>query len=200
VITLEKKIMKNKLNLLTLVVLLATVFLAPSAAHAQCTNASLTGGWGYLMQFNIPFIGPISVPVLAQSGLFVFDGAGHFTLTDDRIEIPNLVTAGGSGVIARQEQSNGTYVVNPDCTGMIIVHQSPQPVAGHLFVNGKLIEGPAVHISITLTAPALNSGTMAFTDQGWEFWVDVNNSNCATVNKAACNTFQPFWTGTMTQQ
>jgi hypothetical protein len=181
--------MKNRLSILAACLLFAIVFLAAPAAHAQCTNASLSGGWGYLLQYHQPLLGPFTVDLIFQGGLFVFDGAGHFTLTDDRTIYGPQGNYPAS--IVRGEQSNGTYVVNADCTGVIYTHQNPTTFVGF---------GPSNLISFTLTAPALTTATAAVTNPGWEVWTTVQNSNCATVNKATCNTFQPIWVGTMTKQ
>src|SRR5579872_5739351 len=87
----EEKTMKNRTSFWILCLLVAVVLLVPSAAQAQCTNASLSGGWGFLLQYDprlILILGPrvIAIPFAAfnESGLFVFDGAGHYTVTDDR--------------------------------------------------------------------------------------------------------------------
>lgn len=185
--------MTNRLSVLAACLLLAIVLLAPQTAHAQCTNASLSGGWGYLLQYNVPVFGPFAEALLFQGGLFAFDGAGHYTLTDDR----TIYSTNGNGAahypptIVRGEQTNGTYVVNSDCTGVIYTHQNPLTIP---------LLGPSNLIAFTLVGPAFTTATAAVTNPNWEVWVEVQNSNCATVDKAACNTFQPLWVGTMTKQ
>jgi len=190
--------MKNRLSVLAACLLFAIVFLAAPAAHAQCTNASLSGGWGYLLQYSVTLFGPIAETLVFQGGLFVFDGAGHFTLTDDRT-VYSPPNGDFPPSIVRGEQSNGTYVVNADCTGLIYTHQNPTTFSTF---------GPSDIISFTLTGPAFTTATAAVTNPGWERWVTtttnpgIGQASCITpvINQAICNTFQPFWVGTMTKQ
>jgi hypothetical protein len=110
--------MKNQMSLWVGYLLLAGVCMAPRAAHAQCTNASLVGGWGYELSGMIT-LSPWYQQFRAEAGLFTFDGAGNFTLTD---------TVSINGTVTRGQLSQGTYTVNSNCTGTLAVHRDPQVV------------------------------------------------------------------------
>lgn len=152
--------MTGRIRLLAVCVLFASVFMAPQAAHAAvCTNATLAGGWGYLLQDNFTFPPPnppLTFPVFAQSGLITFDGAGHFTLLDTRTAMVVLIDAAD---VIRDEQSQGTYVINADCTGTLIVHQAPATLN---LLPGFLFN--VTHINFTLTPPGNTVATLTVTD------------------------------------
>jgi len=100
--------MKSQVKLGMVCLLFASVFVAPQVAQAQCSNATLTGNWGFL------FTGKANGATGADVGLFTFDGSGTFTLKD------TLSTS--APAIIRWEQSQGEYWVNSNCTGEIITH------------------------------------------------------------------------------
>lgn len=81
---------------------------ANAEADQNCSNASLTGTYGFQITGGIP-------GVMAISGVsrLSFDGQGNFTqIGDSQILIngqPPMVSLGVPG--------SGTYIVNPDCTG-----------------------------------------------------------------------------------
>ena len=105
----------------TLVIVLATVFVlgtlprAQADAHKDCSNASLQGSFGFTntgtnIALPPPFAGPI-----AQIGRQAFDGRGNTDAT---------ATLSANGNIVRVTVQ-GTYVVNPDCTGAMTLFVSP---------------------------------------------------------------------------
>jgi len=81
----------------------------------ECSNASLQGGFGFttvgtLLALPAPFAGPF-----AEIGRQAFDGNGN---TD------GTATLSANGNIVRVTVQ-GTYVVNPDCTGSMTLFVLP---------------------------------------------------------------------------
>ena len=182
--------MKSRINLWAVCLLLAILCVAPQAANAQCNNATLTGGWGYLMQYNVPYFVQLiphtppmleGYPFIAESGLFTFDGAGGFTLTDTRsmFALPVL----------HDETSQGNYIINPNCTGTLILHRENTAFPGVAY--------PIVHISFTL-GPGNTVASLAVVDEAWVYFAAP--PFCTQGPPVPCNTFVPVYVGTLTKQ
>ena len=96
---------------------------APTAKadNKGCSNASLRGAFGFtgigtLLAVPAPFAGPY-----AEVGSQTFDGKGN---TD------GTMTISANGNIMR-ETIQGTYTINPDCTGSLTLYSSPLGVTAH---------------------------------------------------------------------
>jgi len=100
-----------------LFVLAVVVVTTTSTVHAQCSNATLTGSYGFKQQgFGLRNSKPAKLGNMipfATVGVVTFDGAGNasFTLT----QVFN--SEGGEFF----EAIPGTYTVNSDCTGTIAI-------------------------------------------------------------------------------
>jgi len=100
-----------------LLFVLAVVVTSTSTVYAQCSNATLTGSYGFKQQgFGLRNSKPAKLGNMipfATVGVVTFDGAGNasFTLT----QVFN--SEGG----AFFEAIPGTYTVNSDCTGTIAI-------------------------------------------------------------------------------
>ena len=105
------------------VVVFATVFvlsIAPKARaweHEECSNATLKGSFGYTSTGTLletfvppPFAGPF-----AEVGKQTFDGKGKTEATG---------TLSANGNILSKVTFDGTYAVNPDCTGSMTLSSS----------------------------------------------------------------------------
>jgi hypothetical protein len=116
----RRLVMKRAIAPTTLVIVLATVFVlgisprAQAAEHRQCSNASLQGSFGFTSTGTLldsyvppPFAGPF-----AEVGRQTFDGKGNTDAT---------ATLSANGNIVRVTVQ-GTYVVNPDCTGSLALY------------------------------------------------------------------------------
>ena len=114
----------------TLVIVFATVFVlgtlsrAQASEHRECSNASLRGSFGFtsigtLLTLPAPFAGPFT-----EIGRQTFDGRG----TTD-----GTATLSANGNI-RRVTFDGTYAVNPDCTGTMTLYVSPTNVTVNLDV------------------------------------------------------------------
>ena len=113
--------MKRAITPATLVIVFATVFVlsilssAEAGEHRECSNASLQGSFGFTNTgTNIALPPPLAGPI-AQIGRQTFDGRGNTDAT---------ATLSANGNIVRVTVQ-GTYVVNPDCTGSMTLYVSP---------------------------------------------------------------------------
>jgi hypothetical protein len=113
--------MKHTIAATTLAIAVATLFVlgiqprAQAGEHRECSNASLQGSFGFTntgtnIALPPPFAGPI-----AQIGRQAFDGGGNTDATATLSANGNIVTV----------TVQGTYVVNPDCTGSMTLFVSP---------------------------------------------------------------------------
>ena len=113
--------MKRTIAPTNLVTVFATVFVlgilprAQAGEHRECSNTSLRGSFGFtsvgaLLALPPPLAGPF-----AEIGRQTFDGRGNTDAT---------ATLSANGNI-RSVSVQGTYVVNPDCTGSMTLYVSP---------------------------------------------------------------------------
>ena len=104
-------------RIFSLLFVLAVVVTTTSSVYARCSNATLTGSYGFKQQgFGLRNSKPAKLGNMipfATVGVVTFDGAGNasFTLT----QVFN--SEGG----AFFEAIPGTYTVNSDCTGTIAI-------------------------------------------------------------------------------
>ena len=104
-------------RIFSLLFVLAVVVTTTSPVYAQCSNATLTGSYGFRQQgFGLRNSKPAKLGNMipfATVGVVTFDGAGNasFTLT----QVYN--SSGGDFF----EAIPGTYTVNSDCTGTIAI-------------------------------------------------------------------------------
>jgi len=104
-----------------LVIVFATVFAlgimpkAQAGERGECSNASLRGSFGFTNTgTNLALPSPLAGPI-AQIGRQTFDGRGNTRATTTLSVNGNIVAA----------TAEGTYVVNPDCTGSMTLFVSP---------------------------------------------------------------------------
>jgi hypothetical protein len=118
--------MKRTIAQTTLVIAFATVFalsIAPRAQAGECSIGTLYGSFGYtatgtLLPSAVP--APLAGP-FGEVGREAFDGNGHTTATA-------TINANGNIVNVTIQ---GTYSVNPDCTGSITRNVSPLGITAH---------------------------------------------------------------------
>jgi len=104
-------------RIFSLLFVLAVVVTTTSSVYAQCSNATLTGSYGFKQQgFGLRNSKPAKLGNMipfATVGVVTFDGAGNasFTLTQ-------VFNSSGGDFF---EAIPGTYTVNSDCTGTIAI-------------------------------------------------------------------------------
>lgn len=103
--------------------LLGLVPMAQAAEHRECSNATLQGSFGYSSTGTLldsyvppPFAGPFG-----EVGRQAFDGKGNTDAT---------ATLSANGNI-QKVTIQGTYIVNPDCTGYFTLNVSPLAATVH---------------------------------------------------------------------
>jgi hypothetical protein len=113
--------MKRTLAPAALVIVFATVFVlgilpkAQADEHRECSDASLQGSFGFTSSGTLNALPPPSAGPFGEIGRQAFDGQGN---TD------GTATLSTNGNIHRVTWQ-GTYTVNPDCTGSMTLFVSP---------------------------------------------------------------------------
>ena len=113
--------MKRTVAPMTVVAVFATVFalgILPKAwadDHRGCSDATLHGSFGFTSAGTLLALGPPFDGPFAEIGRQTFDGRGNTDAT---------ATLSANGNIFRVTVQ-GTYVVNPDCTGSMTFYISP---------------------------------------------------------------------------
>jgi hypothetical protein len=99
--------------------------IAPTAQadeHKECSSASLQGSFGFTSTGTLLAPPPPLAGPFGEIGRQTFDGQGNTEAT---------ATLSANGNINRVT-IQGTYVVNPDCTGSMTLFISPLGVTAHL--------------------------------------------------------------------
>lgn len=121
-----------------------TLFLlavAPNLHAAKCSNASLKGTYGYSSQGFVEVtrdISPAGFVPFSQTGLIVYDGQGN--IPSGTFTFSTTTANGGSS----RGTFTGTYSVNPDCSGTVVVKTD----GGDTFNFDLVVQGPARHTFI----------------------------------------------------
>jgi hypothetical protein len=83
-----------------------------------CSNATLSGEYAFGVTAYTPPGLPNGPPEVV-AGIEVFDGRGNFTQRDYMGDSLRLF---GQSDFSPKGQETGTYVVNPDCTGSMVIN------------------------------------------------------------------------------
>lgn len=149
---------------------MATVIAVPALSRAAwaggtddfgCSDATLTGLYAFGVTAYTP---PPSrnIPTQVVTGIKVFDGRGNLTQRDyqgDNLAGPDFAPAG---------QEKGTYQVNSNCTGSMVIHLnalgvSPDPTQGGV-LNIKFVisdGGRHIHEVVSEFTPPGSPGPVA---------------------------------------
>jgi len=100
-------VMKKTIISLVVFASMFVVGAVPNAEARQCSNATLTGAYGFLDSHTVV---PAGTP-FAALGRWNFDGKGNFT---------NTLTINDNGTVTHVNDF-GPYTVNADCTGKIFI-------------------------------------------------------------------------------
>src|SRR5215470_915468 len=99
----------------TLAFVLGIGLTAEAQEGRECSNASLHGSFGFTSSGTLNALPPPSAGPFGEIGRQTFDGQGN---TD------GTATLSANGNV-RRVSWQGTYVVNPDCTGSMTLLVSP---------------------------------------------------------------------------
>jgi hypothetical protein len=91
--------------------------------HRECSDASLQGSFGFTSTGTILALPPPLAGPFMEIGRQTFDGRGNTDATATLSANRNI----GGGVTLQ-----GTYLVNPDCTGSMTLFVSPIGVTSHV--------------------------------------------------------------------
>ena len=109
--------MTNRLNMYqtaNLALALGLMTLAPSLANAQPRCESLNGTYAFAFSSTITLPGPPAITAQWYGiGIMTFDGTGNLTA----LQTTNFP----GGPVLRNVPLSGSYILNPDCTGTMIV-------------------------------------------------------------------------------
>jgi hypothetical protein len=140
--------MKQNAILGTVLLALAACAQAQADEGAKCTNATLNGAYGVLLNGTAPapsvaagkpgFAGQTQLVVGIV--IIVFDGKGNFTQVD------NL--KGSVAGFTPDRPGKGTYVVNPDCSTIATIQPAPGIT---LMTKGVIVDGGKSYFGFTLT-------------------------------------------------
>ena len=93
----------------------------PDFSIATCTSETLEGSYAITTTGSIVSLGPVGL--VAEVGVIKFDGEGG---------VEQTTTVSLNGTILPNRTSQGTYVVNPDCTGTVTLTLPPPAGASNL--------------------------------------------------------------------
>ena len=110
--------MKRTIARMTHVAVFAAVFalgIGSTAQAQECSNITLRGSFGYTSTGTLldSYVPPLYAGPFAEVGRQTFDGKGNTQAT---------ATLSANGNINQKVAIEGTYVVNPDCTGSMTLN------------------------------------------------------------------------------
>ena len=129
-------------SVFVIVLILGTVSRAQAAEGGGCSNASLRGSFGFTSTGTLLALPPPLAGPFAEVGRQTFDGKGNTDAT---------ATASANGNIARLTLQ-GTYVVNPDCTGSMTLFVFE---LGGSFNADFVIDDDGEELRVVLTDPGV---------------------------------------------
>ena len=110
-----------------------------------CSNQTLHGNYGSTAEGSILPAPGVSLP-FRSVGLTRFDGRGNLAFLEHTV-------INGVSVDATWTASSGTYSVNPDCTGTMVLNTVNSPVPLHLHIvvvnSGKEMRSVLDNFAIT---------------------------------------------------
>jgi len=124
----RRLVMKRTIAPATLVIVFATVFVlgiqprAQAGERRECSDAILQGSFGFTSTGTLLALPPPLAGPFAEIGRQTFDGRGNTDAT---------ATLSANGNI-RRVTVQGTYMVNPDCTGSMTLYILPFGVTANL--------------------------------------------------------------------
>jgi len=128
---------------------LAVLLILPNLVLAEgtrtCSNETLHSSYGFVISGSRPVPGqPGVIEFVVGTALTTFDGNGNFVQTDN---IHGQVT----GFKTPDRPGSGTYNINADCTGTMVLHNEGVPFGLILSIivvdNGKEIRAAVVDIT-----------------------------------------------------
>jgi hypothetical protein len=145
----NKEIVMKRTNAPTALVIVSTIVfalgIAPMAqADEGCSKATLRGSFGYTSTGTLldTYVPPPLAGPFAEVGRQTFDGRG-------KTEAAATLSTNGNPATVTVE---GTYAVNPDCTGSMTLHVSPFDSTVHAYF---VIDDGGAELRAIVTDPNL---------------------------------------------
>ena len=149
---------KGILAVATLVLALSGMAWAQADDNDGCSNATLTGDYGFRVALQAPALNPNGAPsVTAVVGIKHFDGAGTFTQVDFGVTDGVLLPGPTDPTTGFRTGETGTYTVHPDCTGSMVLHLFPGGDVTIMFVLSH--HGCVIHEVVAGASPAIGPST-----------------------------------------
>ena len=138
-------------TILYLAVLLILPNLGLAEESRSCSNETLHSSYGFVISGSRPVPGqPGAIELVVGTALTTFDGNGNFAQTDN---IHGQVT----GFKTPDRPGAGTYNINSDCTGTMVLHNEGVPFGLILSIivvdNAKEIRAAVVDITGDSSTP-----------------------------------------------
>jgi hypothetical protein len=104
-----------------------TFAVVANGSGRQCSNHTLFGNYGYSSQGQVLPAPGLSFP-FTSTGMTSFDGNGNVSWVEHTV-------IGGAQQGADWTAASGTYTVNSDCTGLMVVVTPNSPVPLNIFFS-----------------------------------------------------------------
>lgn len=133
--------------------------LAQSGDNDGCTNASLFGDYAFRVDGELL---PPGGPPIARQGVAMthFDGAGGLTQVDFVMSNGAPLAGPADLTTGFHIHEQGTYKVNPDCTGSAVMHfPAPPNVSSGAEIDLMFVLGDRGRIIHTIVSRALPPGS-----------------------------------------
>lgn len=144
--------------LLVLACSISGVALARSGDNDGCTNATLFGDYAFRVDGQLL---PPGGPPIAREGVAMthFDGAGGLMQVDFVMSNGAPLAGPADPITGFHIQEQGTYQVNPDCTGSAVIHfPAPPNVSSGAEIDLMFVLGDHGRIIHTIVSRALPPG------------------------------------------
>jgi hypothetical protein len=96
------------------------------SADKPCSNRSLRGDYGYTSEGSLLPAPTVALP-FRSVGMTRFDGRGNVAWLEHTV-------INGASLEAGWTAATGSYAVNPDCTGTMVINTPNSPVPLHLHI------------------------------------------------------------------
>lgn len=100
----------------------------PEPNGGRCSNRTLSGTYGYSAQGQV-LPAPGLAFLFSSTGMASFDGAGNVSWVE------HTVIGGAQQGADWTRSASGTYTVNSDCTGTMVVITPNSPVPLNIFIS-----------------------------------------------------------------
>lgn len=145
-----------------LLLALAGSICAGTSAHARagdgCTNATLFGNYAFRVDGQIL---PPGAPPVSRQGVAMthFDGEGGLTQVDFVMSDGAPLAGPADPTTQFHIDEQGSYKVNPDCTGSAVIHfPAPPGLASGAEIDLMFVIGDHGHIIHTIVSRVLQPG------------------------------------------